>query len=241
MQGVNGQSIVILTGAGISKESGLSTFRDADGIWSQVRIEDVATPDAFRRDPHRVHEFYNLRRRRHAEGTIRPNAAHLALARLEAAWPDPVLVVTQNVDDLHERAGTRNLVHMHGEMAKVRCNWCDFVTEWQSDLAITTACPGCAAAGGLRPHVVWFGEMPLELDRIAAAIEACGLFISIGTSGNVYPAAGFVAEARRHGRARAVELNLEPSEGASLFDQAVYGPATRVVPEFVERLLAGAN
>ena len=241
MKSVNGQSIVILTGAGISKESGLSTFRDADGIWSKVRIEDVATPDAFRRDPRRVHDFYNLRRRRHAEGAIRPNAAHYALARLEAAWPDPVLVVTQNIDDLHERAGTRNLIHMHGELAKIRCNRCDLVAEWQGDLATTTPCPSCTAAGGLRPHVVWFGEMPLELDRIASAIEACGIFVSIGTSGNVYPAAGFVAEARRHGRARTIELNLEPSEGASLFEEANYGPATRVVPVFVERLLSGAD
>ncbi len=241
MNSIHGVSIVILTGAGISKESGLSTFRDADGIWAQVRIEDVATPEAFHRDPDRVHGFYNTRRRRHAESAIRPNEAHLALARLEREWPQPVLVVTQNIDDLHERAGTRNLIHMHGEMAKARCIGCDFVVEWHDDLATTTPCPTCGAAGGMRPHVVWFGEMPLELDRIAAAIAACGLFISIGTSGNVYPAAGFVAEARRHGRARTVELNLEPSEGAAQFDEAVYGPATRVVPDFVERLLMGGG
>ena len=230
--------IVVLTGAGISRESGLSTFRDADGIWAAVRIEDVATPEAFRRDPERVHGFYNMRRRTHADGTIRPNAAHFALARLEEAWPEPVLVVTQNIDNLHERAGTRNLIHMHGEMAKARCIWCDFVTDWHEDLATTTPCPTCKATGGMRPHVVWFGEMPLELDRIGAAIATCRLFISIGTSGNVYPAAGFVAEARGHGQARTIELNLEPSEGASLFDEAIYGPATQVVPAFVERLLS---
>jgi len=231
-------SIVILTGAGISKESGLSTFRDADGIWATVRIEDVATPEAFARDPARVHEFYNMRRRKHSEGTVIPNSAHRALARLEASWPDEVLVVTQNVDSLHERAGTRNLIHMHGEMLKARCAFCEFVAEWHDDLSLATLCPTCGAPGGMRPHVVWFGEMPLEMDRIGAALERCATFISIGTSGNVYPAAGFVAQARRSG-ARTIELNLEPSEGASLFEDAVYGPASQVVPEFVEKLLGG--
>lgn len=231
--------IVVLTGAGISKESGLSTFRDADGIWQTVRIEDVATPEAFRRDPARVHAFYNLRRRRHAERTVEPNAAHFALARLEAAWPDPVLVVTQNVDSLHERAGSKSLIHMHGEMLKARCAWCEFVAAWHDDLAVETVCPTCRRAGGMRPHVVWFGETPLELDRIGAALADCALFVSIGTSGNVYPAAGFVRDVRAQGCARTVELNLEPSQGASLFDEAVYGPATRVVPAFVEKLLTG--
>jgi NAD-dependent deacetylase len=231
------ESIVILTGAGISKESGLSTFRDADGIWATVRIEDVATPDAFRRDPTRVHGFYNARRRLHGDPAIMPNAAHLALARLEREWPGEVLVVTQNIDNLHERAGTRKLIHMHGELLKARCTWCDFVTGWHDDIATESVCPTCNRPGGMRVHVVWFGEMPLEMERIAAAIDACGLFVSIGTSGNVYPAAGFVTQARRGGRARTVELNLEPSEGASLFEEALYGPATVVVPAFVERLL----
>lgn len=234
------ESIVILTGAGISKESGLSTFRDADGIWATVRVEDVATPEAFLRDPARVHGFYNARRRMHADATIQPNAAHHALARLEREWPGEVLLVTQNIDDLHERAGSKNLIHMHGEMLKARCIWCEFVTAWQDDLSAEMQCPTCNAPGGMRPHVVWFGEMPLETDRIGAALDACGTFISIGTSGNVYPAAGFVAEARRNG-ARTVELNLEPSEGASLFDEALYGPATQVVPDFVARLLAPAR
>lgn len=230
--------IVILTGAGISKESDLSTFRDADGFWQTVRVEDVATPEAFRRDPARVHAFYNTRRRMHAEPAIAPNAAHRALARLEADWPDPVLVVTQNIDDLHERAGSRRLIHMHGEMLKARCNWCEFVTAWHDDLTVETICPTCRGAGGMRPHVVWFGEMPLEMDRIGAALTDCRLFVSIGTSGNVYPAAGFVRDVRARGHARTVELNLEPSEGASLFEESAYGPATRVVPAFVERLLA---
>lgn len=227
--------IVILTGAGISKESGLSTFRDADGIWATVRIEDVATPEAFARDPERVHEFYNSRRRKHADATLKPNAAHEALARLEAGWPDDVLVVTQNIDNLHERAGTKNLVHMHGEMIKARCARCGEVTRWTEDLSLATPCPACKRPGGMRPHVVWFGEMPLGMDRIQDSLERCATFVSVGTSGNVYPAAGFVAEARRH--AHTVELNLEPSEGASLFHEAHYGPASKIVPEFVERML----
>ena len=231
-------AIVILTGAGISKESGLSTFRDADGIWATVRIEDVATPEAFARDPVRVHEFYNMRRRKHAETTLVPNAAHLALARLEAEWPGEVLVVTQNIDNLHERAGTRNLIHMHGEMAKARCGHCAFVIAWLADLSLDTPCPTCGTAGGMRPHVVWFGEMPLDMGRIVVALENCDTFVSIGTSGNVYPAAGFVARAGRAG-AHTVELNLEPSEGASLFDEAHYGPASQVVPEWVARILSG--
>jgi NAD-dependent deacetylase len=231
--------IVILTGAGISRESGLHTFRDADGIWTNVRIEDVATPEAFQRDPARVHDFYNTRRRNHAEAAIQPNAAHLALARLERDWPAEVLVVTQNIDDLHERGGTKNLIHMHGEMLKARCTWCDFIIDWHGDLSTETPCPTCTASGGMRPHVVWFGEIPLEMDRIEAALEDCALFVSIGTSGNVYPAAGFVTLARRSS-ARTIELNLEPSEGASLFDDALYGPATQVVPAFVDRLLGKA-
>jgi len=231
-------AIVVLTGAGISKESGLSTFRDADGIWATVRIEDVATPEAFARDPARVHEFYNMRRRKHAEARLAPNPAHLALARLEAAWPGGMLVVTQNIDNLHERAGTRNLIHMHGEMLKARCAHCEFVVAWTDDLSLATLCPTCNAPGGMRPHVVWFGEMPLEMGRIGAALADCATFVSIGTSGNVYPAAGFVAQARRAG-AHTVELNLEPSEGAALFDEAHYGPASRVVPAWVERMLGG--
>jgi NAD-dependent deacetylase len=228
--------IVILTGAGISKESGLSTFRDADGIWATVRVEDVATPEAFARDPARVQEFYNMRRRKHSDATLVPNAAHRALARLEAEWPGNVLVVTQNIDNLHERAGTKNLIHMHGEMLKARCAWCEFVVAWHDDLTLATQCPTCRAPGGMRPHVVWFGEMPLEMDRIGEALMGCATFVSIGTSGNVYPAAGFVAEARRAG-ARTVELNLEPSLGATLFDEAHYGPASLVVPAWVAGML----
>ncbi|MEE8392716.1 MAG: NAD-dependent deacylase, partial [Rhodospirillales bacterium] len=191
-------SIVILTGAGISKESGLDTFRDAGGIWAKVSVEDVATPEAFQRDPSRVHEFYNKRRARLADSEtgdgIEPNAAHMALARLESQWPGRVLVVTQNIDDLHERAGTGNIIHMHGELLKARCSGCGVVVEWRDDLAAGLACPQCAATGGLRPHVVWFGEMPLEMERIHMELAGCSMFVSIGTSGNVYPASGFVGQ-----------------------------------------------
>jgi NAD-dependent deacetylase len=233
-------SIVILTGAGISKESGLSTFRDTDGIWAQVRIDDVATPEAFARDPVRVHAFYNARRRGLLDPKVAPNPAHLALARLEAAWPGKLLLVTQNIDDLHERAGSRALKHMHGEILKARCDACGDVRAWRGDLDVGDACARCGRTGHLRPHVVWFGEMPFEMDAIYAALGASDLFLSIGTSGNVYPAAGFVTEARAAG-AHTVELNLEPSEGQSLFAERIYGRASEIVPAYVERLLAAAR
>jgi NAD-dependent deacetylase len=230
-------SIVILTGAGISKESGLETFRDEGGIWSKVRIEDVATPEAFRRDPRRVHAFYNDRRTGLLSKDVRPNAGHEALARLERDWPGEVLLVTQNIDDLHERAGSKNLVHMHGELLKGLCLSCDAVSPWRQEMDLDSLCPSCGAKGRMRPNVVWFGEMPLEMERIFAALARCGVFLSIGTSGNVYPAAGFVEEAREAG-ARTVELNLEPSAGVTLFEETRHGPATQVVPRFVEELLA---
>jgi NAD-dependent deacetylase len=233
---MTGPAIVILTGAGISKESGLDTFRDADGIWSKVRIEDVATPEAFARDPKRVQDFYNARRRGLLQPAVVPNPAHRALARLEAEWRGPVLLVTQNIDDLHERAGSRNLRHIHGEMLKARCGSCGDVRGWRDDLDVALACAACGRSGGMRPHVVWFGEMPFHLDEVYAALAGCGLFISIGTSGNVYPAAGFVAEASAVG-AHTVELNLEPSEGRSLFAERRYGPAATVVPDYVADLL----
>jgi NAD-dependent deacetylase len=230
------KNIVILTGAGISAESGLATFRDKDGLWSKVRIEDVATPEAFARDPARVHAFYNARRAQLRDPAITPNAAHLALAELDARWPGELLLVTQNVDDLHARAGSRRMVAMHGELAKARCLECEAVHRWAEDLSTTTPCPACGKTGGMRPHIVWFGEMPMQMERIGAALDACDLFVSIGTSGNVYPAAGFVAEVA--GRARTLELNLEPSAGRSRFDEARHSPATSLVPEFVAELLA---
>lgn len=232
-----GRKIVILTGAGISKESGLETFRDPDGIWAKVGIEDVATPEAFAHDPARVHAFYNARRQALLSDTVRPHAAHLALARLEADWPGEVLLVTQNIDNLHERAGSKRLIHMHGEILKARCLACGAVSPWAEDLTVDSRCPGCGQSGRLRVNVVWFGEMPFDMERIYDALGACDLFVSIGTSGNVYPAAGFVEEVRFHGRGHTVELNLEPSEGYSLFAERHYGPASEIVPAFVERIL----
>jgi NAD-dependent deacetylase len=230
-------SIVILTGAGISKESGLDTFRDEGGVWSKVRIEDVATPDAYRANPARVHEFYNMRRAGVLDDNLHPNAAHKALAELESKWPGDVLVVTQNVDDLHERGGTKNLIHMHGELLKSRCTACGDVNECRIDLSVGSVCAACGAIGTVRPHIVWFGEMPMQMDEIHDALADAGLFISIGTSGNVYPAAGFVDVVRVAGNGRTIELNLEPSEGATHFDHSNYGPATEIVPAFVQSLL----
>jgi NAD-dependent deacetylase len=227
------ERIVILTGAGLSAESGLGTFRDKGGLWSQFPLEEVATPEGFARNPARVLEFYNLRRRKHRDA--KPNAAHVALARLEREHGGDVLTVTQNIDVLHEAAGTVNLIHMHGELTRALCAGCGTSTPWSEDLSVEIACQACGAAS-MRPDVVWFGEMPREMDRIYEALQACDLFISTGTSGSVYPAAGFVAEARASG-AHTVELNLEPSDGATLFAEAFYGPATEIVPAYVERLL----
>lgn len=227
--------IVVLTGAGISKESGLDTFRDIDGLWSRVNLEDVATPQGFARNPTLVQDLHNQLRRRMRAPEIRPNAAHLALADLERRFAGHVVVVTQNVDDLHERAGSSNLIHMHGEMFKVRCLSCGGAMRHEGDVLTSTTCLHCRTVGRLRPHVVWFGEMPFDMERIGDELALCDLFVSIGTSGNVYPAAGFVEEVRH--RARTVELNLEPSEGHSLFQDRRYGKATELVPAFVAEIL----
>lgn len=229
-------SIVILTGAGISAESGVDTFRDAGGIWSKFDYREVATPQGFARNPRLVHDFYNQRRRGMAG--VAPNAAHFALARLEHAFDGGFLLVTQNIDDLHERAGSSRLIHMHGELGQALCTNCGNRLHWPGDMDVDTMCPACHSTGTIRPDVVWFGEMPYHMGRIERALETCDLFVSIGTSGSVYPAAGFVEEARRH-RAHTVELNLEPSEGISLFAEAEHGKATEIVPAFVERLLNG--
>jgi len=231
-------TIVVLTGAGISRESGLETFREEGGIWSRVALEDVATPDAFRRQPDFVHQFYNDRRRQLLTGDVQPNAAHEALVRLERDWPGEVLVVTQNIDDLHGRAGQRNLIHMHGEILKALCLHCRTVHPWHAEMDTTSACPSCAATGGMRPNVVWFGEMPLELERIFAALDSCDYFLAIGTSGAVQPAAGFVQQARFGAGAHCVELNLEASEASDAFHDRRHGPATEVVPAYVDHLLA---
>lgn len=228
------ESIVILTGAGISAESGVPTFRDKGGIWAQYDYRDVATPEGFEKNPQLVHEFYNMRRRAH--NTVTPNAAHLALAHLERQHPGTVTLITQNVDHLHEMAGSENIIHMHGEALKAWCTGCNTRMSWTEDMFLETPCPACKITGTLRPDVVWFGEMPYHMDRIREELAEADVFISIGTSGNVYPAAGFVAIASENG-AHTVELNLEPSEGRSHFAEAIHGPATEVVPEYVRRLL----
>lgn len=227
-------SIVILTGAGISAESGINTFRASDGLWEEHRIEDVATPEGFERNPQLVHHFYNARRRQLLAPHILPNPAHSALARLEHEFHGEVLLVTQNVDNLHERAGSKNVLHMHGELLKMRCETSDLIFNISEDLSFDSVCRCCRIPGNLRPHIVWFGEMPLHMARINHALQQCDLFLSIGTSGNVYPAAGFHQSAKSKG-AYTVELNLEHTH--SHFDQHIYGIASRVVPDYVERLL----
>lgn len=230
--------IVVLTGSGVSAESGVATFRDKDGIWSKYDYREVATPEGFAANPALVHDFYNLRRRNLAN--VEPNAAHFALAELEArlaAAGGELLLVTQNVDDLHERAGSKNLLHMHGELLKARCALCGEVIPSPLDLGLADRCDVCGAGGAMRPHVVWFGEMPLFLDKVARAIARAELFVSIGTSGSVYPAAGFVGEARSYG-IPCTELNLEPSENASAFDDRRYGRASEVVPQWAREFFA---
>lgn len=227
--------VVVLTGAGISAESGVPTFRDADGLWEGHRVEDVATPEAFDAQPLVVQRFYDARRA--ALAGVEPNPAHRALARLEDALGDDLLLVTQNIDDLHERGGSRRVVHMHGELRAAWCTACDRRTTWTGELIDAPPCPGCGAAA-LRPDVVWFGEVPYHLDEIFSALESVDLFVSIGTSGAVYPAAGFVQYAIRRG-ARTLELNLVPSEGSFFFQEARHGPAGEIVPAWVEELLSG--
>lgn len=228
------KKIVVLTGAGISAESGIKTFRASDGLWEEHRVEDVATPEGFEANPKLVQMFYNERRRKLFE--VEPNAAHLALAKLEQKIGNNLLVVTQNIDDLHERAGTKNLIKMHGSLFEVRCVKSGKIYHWEKDIADKDLCSCCPTPQVLRPHIVWFGEMPIDMDKIFKALSQCDIFVSIGTSGNVYPAAGFVREAKYYG-AKTVELNLEPSVGNSLFDEAKYGKATELVPEFVETII----
>ena len=228
------RNIVILTGAGISAESGLATFRGPDGLWEGHRVEDVATPEAFRRDPALVHAFYDARRAR--LGTVEPNEAHRALARLDSIWAGKLLLVTQNVDDLHERAGSERLIHMHGELTKGWCLSCDQRFAWLGPMGEHARCPNCNCRGFVRPDIVWFGEMPYQMEEIDDALSSCDLFVSIGTSGAVYPAAGFVQTARYRG-ASTIEINLEPSLGSTLFDETRNGRAGDLVPKWVDELL----
>ena len=225
--------IVILTGAGVSAESGVPTFRGPDGLWEGHPVEEVATPEAFARDPDLVHRFYNQRRA--SLDTVEPNPAHRALARLGREYPGEVTLVTQNVDDLHARAGSDPLA-MHGELRKVRCTECGSVRRWTGELGTETVCPHCGRAGGMRPHIVWFWEEPFHLEAIAAAVRRCDLFAAIGTSGLVYPAAGLAAEARAAG-AHCIEFNIEATGTSPHFHEYRTGPAGETVPPWVRELL----
>ena len=225
--------IVVLTGAGISAESGLGTFRDKDGLWTRYDLNEVATPEGFARNPALVHEFYNARRTNCLEA--QPNPAHEALARLQRAWPERVTLITQNVDDLLERAGALEVIHMHGELTRALCAACGHRWDAPRQMDPQAPCPACGRAA-TRPDIVWFGEYPYHMEAIDTALRAADLFVAIGTSGNVYPAAGFVQEAATSG-ARTLELNLEPSATASLFDAARFGPASQIVPHWVAELL----
>ena len=228
-------NIVVLTGAGISAESGIATFRGPGGLWEGHRVEDVCTPEALADDPELVHRFYDDRRA--ALAGVEPNAAHRALARLDAEWPGGLLIVTQNVDDLHERAGAMRLLHMHGELASGWCLACNNRFPWDGPMDSFARCPTCTMPGMVRPDIVWFGEMPYEMERIEEALRGCDLFVSIGTSGAVYPAAGFVQTAKYVG-ARTLEINLEPSQGSIFFDERRFGLAGVEVPAWVGELLA---
>ncbi|EKT56381.1 NAD-dependent deacetylase [Providencia sneebia DSM 19967] len=232
--------VVVLTGAGISAESGIRTFRSSDGLWEEHRVEDVATPEGFARDPRLVQRFYNERRKQLQQDNIKPNAAHFALAQLEDVLGDDFLLVTQNIDNLHERAGSKRIIHMHGELLKVRCSWSQQVVEWKGDLSVDERCHCCQFPQPLRPHIVWFGEMPFGMDHIYQSLEEATIFIAIGTSGHVYPAAGFVHEAKLHG-AHTVELNLEPSQVESEFDEKHYGLASQIVVEYINNLIYELN
>lgn len=230
----NCAAIVILTGAGISAESGIDTFRDSGGLWEQHRVEDVATPEAFVRDPSLVHRFYDMRRI--AIQKAQPNAAHHALVRLERTWRGEVTIVTQNVDDLHKRAGSQALIPMHGEHLKAWCTACDRRTEWRSSLGDGPPCPQCGIVGVLRPDIVWFGEMPYHMEKIYDLLHRADLFVSIGTSGAVYPAAGFAREAQAQGT-YTLELNKEPSQTKAYFDEAHHGKASQLVPQWVTAMM----
>lgn len=229
-------NIVCLTGAGISAESGIKTFRASDGLWEEHRIEDVATPEGFARNPQLVYNFYNQRRAQLQQEDIQPNAAHEALADLEASAKHNLTLVTQNVDNLHEQGGSQQVIHMHGELLKVRCVASERVFVWHGDLTEADRCDCCSPPQPLRPHIVWFGEMPFAMEQIEQALYNCDLFMAIGTSGQVYPAAGFVSLAKQFG-AKTVLLNLDELDSGHEFDEHIYGPASEVVPEYIRQLL----
>lgn len=234
------QHIVVLTGAGISAESGIRTFRAADGLWENHRVEEVASPEGYAANPALVQRFYNERRRQLLFDAVQPNAAHRALAKLEAEFPGSLTLVTQNIDDLHERGGSRHVVHMHGELLKMFCTACHHAFEIRRDLLLEDCCDTCGGLGTLRPDIVWFGEVPYHMEAIQEALSRCDLFIAIGTSGNVYPAAGFVSLANQVG-AHTVEINLEPSLTQSRFKEKLYGKAGEVLPNYIQQLLESSQ
>lgn len=231
--------ITVLTGAGVSAESGVPTFRDSNGLWCSHRVEDVACPGAFMTNPRLVQKFYNERRRNLLLDSVKPNAAHVALGRLQKEFKGKVNLITQNVDNLHERGGSVGVVHMHGELLKVRCTVDDKILDWEKDVrSDVDRCPVCDRVGTLRPHIVWFGEVPLFMEEIYAMLAETDLFVAIGTSGNVYPAAGFVSEVKSHG-ADTLELNLEGGSNRSVFQRSIYGKASEIVPKWVDSVLSG--
>lgn len=231
------KSIVVLTGAGISAESGIQTFRASDGLWEQHRIEDVATPEGFEANPLLVHQFYNERRKQLLSTKVRANVAHFALSELEQHFTGSFTLVTENIDNLHEESGSKNLLHMHGELLKMRCSISGQVFTIKQDITPVMRCECCGQLSTLRPHIVWFGEMPFYMDEIEAALNTCDLFLSVGTSGQVYPAAGFVQQAKHNG-AHTIEVNLEPSATESVFDEHVYGKAGTELPRLIKRILS---
>ena len=229
--------IVILTGAGVSAESGIPTFRDSGGLWEGHHVEEVATPQGFRRNPELVHRFYN--QRRIDMQSRQPNAAHLAIARLQRAWPDSVTLVTQNVDDLHERGGSPQVLHMHGELLRIRCVRCETRSTCRDAISVDSICQTCGHCGSLRPDIVWFGEIPFDLDEICAQdgpLYQADVFAAVGTSGLVYPAAGFVDIATSAG-SHTIEFNLQQTEASGLFAESRIGPASRTVSQWVDELL----
>lgn len=231
------RKIVVLTGAGISKESGIETFRQEDGLWEKHRIEDVATPLGFARNPHLVYDFYNMLRNNLKDPKIKPNKAHLALKELESIPDTKVTIITQNIDNLHERAGSTNIIHMHGELNKASCMNCGYIFNTTCDFDETTRCPRCETCKYLRPHIVWFGEVPYQMDEIEKELNSADLFLCIGTSGVVYPAAAFVQICKNNGHCRTVEFNIEKTKITPYFDEFVKGPATRAVSKYVKKLI----
>ena len=233
--------VVILSGAGLSAESGIDTFRKQGGVWDKYRLEDVATPEAFKQTPEKVHEFYNFRRQQLQDTKVKPNKAHKALAKLSQERGDSCMHVTQNVYNLLEQAGAKNIIHMHGELLKIRCESCSSVQSWNKDVFTTTKCNKCGVVGKLRPHIVWFGEIPFGLETIYTALAHCLVFAAIGTSGAVYPASGFIQEARKGVCERTVEINPERTEITGFFKEHMTGKATESVPDFVDEILQNAN